>query len=94
MVDTEYLTRLIRVLKDNQVTHYKVAGLELSFDIKSPEPTSPSQPQDPTLQSLPDIPDLRADDAMNFDKILNWSGSNDQEEQPLPLTGEEHVSSP
>lgn len=38
-------------------------------------------------ESLP--PDLRADNLMNQDNILNWSSPDQsQEQQPMPLTGE------
>lgn len=87
MVDLEYLTKLIQLTKNEGLTHFKMAGLEFSLGVKTiTEPTPPPAKQ-MTEQDMP--PDLRADDTMSYDKILNWSGSSDPDEGQLPLTGED-----
>ncbi len=66
-----------------------MTDLELSFHVEQLE--SPSL-ADRTIEipidekSLP--VDLRTDNITDYDKILNWSGSPDQVEEPVPLTGD------
>lgn len=96
MVDIEYLTRLIALAKKENLTHLKMAGVEISFtpQIEASSPQPLAQDNKALLealkaqeQSLP--PDLRADDLMNHDKILHWSGSPPDGE--MPLTGDGNV---
>ncbi len=92
------LEQLLALLTKHNCLKYKHDGLEIEFHVPvSSTPTQDASPSSPSLVSaiqeasqiqeskLPE--DLRADDLMNFDKVLNWSGTPDQE-APLPLTGE------
>lgn len=88
MVDIEYLSRLIQLLKKEGVAQYKGNGVELSLHIP-PDPKSLDNLASALKKAEESVPpDLRADDTMNYSKILNWSGSPDEGEIPLPLTGE------
>lgn len=100
MVELEYFKQLLPLLVEFNVVSLKMAGLELSIgqskelSQQSPTPTDVSSQAQPTDQlinvdesTLP--PDLRTDNINNYDAVLNWSGSPDTEEMPMPLTGED-----
>lgn len=86
MIDLEYLSRLISLLKKEKVTHFKKDDLLLTFGEPGESPEALISTLKKQEESLP--PDLRADDLMNFDKVLNWSGSPDSSELEMPLTGD------
>lgn len=99
MVELEYLKQILPLLRDNQVTSLKMAGLEISLreskELKEEtglvhQPKAQVQPPDQLVNidesQLP--PDLRTDNINNFDAVLNWSGTQDPDQLPLPLTGE------
>jgi hypothetical protein len=89
--------KLLAHLAENNVQHFKCGDIEIAFYPKIQEPTKPTS--SPSLaDKLTEIakteasnmpPDLRADDTMNYDKILHWSGSPDPNVPDLPLTGED-----
>lgn len=91
------IAKLLSHLKRNNVSHFKAGDIEISFYQALQKVTSPreSKPLTEELlkiyekeqQAIP--PDLRADDTMNYDKILHWSGSGDPNDIQMPLTGEE-----
>jgi hypothetical protein len=103
VIDKAYLQDLLAILKIHGVSHIKMQGLELSFGLASSQlKESPSQltPDNSTEiiahalkkqeEAMP--PDLRADNLMDQDKILNWSSPDQKqfdEEPELPLTGEQ-----
>lgn len=90
MIDLTYLESLIQTLKKHKITSYKDQGLELVFHVEQmavPSTVTPDLAQASNIQDFP--PDLRADDSMNMDKLLNWSAPPSADEQELPLTGEE-----
>lgn len=70
-----------------------------SLDSKSSiDGSTPSDPAKDSTQLIADTikkqeeslpPDLRADNLMNQDNILNWSSPDQSQEQPMPLTGEQ-----
>ncbi len=93
------LDALLCLLVKHNVSHFKKAGLEISLrspahptgELKDPVSAPPLAEElnnqlKAEMEKIP--PDLRADDSMSYDKILNWSGSPDMGD-PLPLTGEE-----
>lgn len=96
MVKVDYLKRVLEVCASHSVQSIKIEGLEIHFAPKGAiesQDTSPAS-NEPIIEalkkqeeSLP--PDLRADDLMNHDKVLNWS-SPDAGDQ-LPLTGEQEL---
>jgi len=92
MVDISYLEKLLSTLKAGGVSSYEENGLKLYFNngfkLDVPHGTIPTQ--DHTIEvpineaELP--PDLRTDNINSMDTILNWSGSGDDGELPLPGT--------
>lgn len=100
MVDLDYLTRLVTVLKAHGVTAIKMADLELTLsrtEIPATVAQGPPLAIDlPTKDQLIDVPvdesqlpvDLRTDQISDYDKILNWSAPDAQGEA-LPGVGEE-----
>ncbi len=89
---------LLSHLKKYHVQSFKHGDCEITFFESVPKVTRVRESK-PLAEELLKIaaqeqenipPDLRADDTMNYDKILNWSGSPDPNEmpEPLPLTGE------
>jgi hypothetical protein len=92
MVDISYLERLLSTLKAGGVSSYEEQGLKLYFNngykIDVPRGTIPTQ--DHTIEvpineaELP--PDLRTDNINSMDTIMNWSGSGDDGELPIPGT--------
>lgn len=91
MVDLPYLTALIALTKANNIQKYKDGALELTFHVEQLEPQT-LKTSDAVGSPAPDqsfeMPDLKADEAMKYDDILNWSGSPDESKE-LPLTGEQ-----
>lgn len=95
MIDVAYLDTLLATLNKHGVSSFKNAGLELYIssppgtdNIQAPSPAN----QEPIIEALKKQeealpPDLRADDLMNADKVLNWSSPDHRDEQ-LPLAGE------
>lgn len=86
MVDLTYLKNLIHVLKDSNCSNFKIDGLELSFTNQpSPliQPISVVQEVPIKEEELP--PDLRADELMKEDAILNWSSPDSHEDLPLTM---------
>lgn len=97
MIDLDYLSKLISVLSTSNVKHIKMAGLELTLESLSPLILSgPGQPPNTTDQILEALklqedklpPDLRTDAITDYDKVLNWSGSPQEEDTQMPLTGD------
>lgn len=86
MVDLEYLSKLIVLLRSQSVSTYKEGGLEIGLLPSSNPSPPPAIVPNPQEQDLP--PDLRADSLFDQDKILNWS-SPDGNHESLPLTGDE-----
>lgn len=83
------IEQLLPLLKAHGVIHYKDSSREITLGIQ-PIAQDPSRP-DPLIEALKkheeSLPvDLRADDLMNQDKIMNWSSPDHQE--ALPLTEE------
>lgn len=104
MVDLEYLSQLLVLLREQGVSSFKSTGLSLKFHVElNPiddeeiwlKSSKPEEPKDEVkIQEVPINeealpPDLRTDNITDYDKILNWSGSPDLGDQPeLPLTGD------
>lgn len=93
MTDLTYLDNLLVLLKKHNCFRFKNAGLEVELGpisqvaVSAPQPAELSAQEQQIAESqLP--PDLRADDLMNYDKILNWSGSPDHDSMPMPLTND------
>lgn len=82
MIDLSYLKGLIELAKTQGLTHFKMQGLEFAIGQDPQELKKQIEEQESKLP-----PDLRADDLMNQDKLMFWSGSNDSQDK-LPLTGE------
>lgn len=84
------LKELLPLLKQYGVTYYRTNGSEVNIQFnneykildKTFEPST-----DPVIPS-----DLKTDDLMSYDSVLNWSGSGDSE--PMPLTGEDRLVAP
>ena len=88
---------LLSHLKRHNVQLFKSGDVEIHFHQSAPKVTR-SRESKPLAEELLKIakteqenipPDLRADDTMNYDKILHWSGSGDPNDIQMPLTGEE-----
>lgn len=100
MVDVEYLSRLLNLLKEKNVASYRAQGVEITFggvSILSP-PIASSAPE-PTIDTVGtaalegQLPvDLRSDNLNSFDKVLNWSASPDPNEPALPGTDEQPLA--
>lgn len=87
MVDIEYLTRLLSLLKSSGVSSFRMADLEIGLG-SIPAVTPTPVPSPPLATAVETAPEFHTDDIFNYDKILNWSGSPDPLESELPLTGE------
>lgn len=87
-MDVTLLPQILGVLKAAQVSKFK--GLDIEVEFLNPA----HDPAPPSIQEVPaDLPpDLKADDTMSYDKILNWSGSPDQDAAELPLAGDEALA--
>lgn len=86
-MDTNELSSLIKLLKENNVSEFSQNGLRLVFHVEPPKPIETKDHVIPDDESmLP--PDLRTDNITDYDKILNWSGSPDHQETEIPLTGD------
>lgn len=90
MTDLTYLKHVLTLLKEQGVVHIKMPGLEITLGSPSSKDVVQAQApaSDPLIdalkkqeESLP--PDLRADDLMSADKVLNWSSPDGQESLPL-----------
>ena len=76
------------MLKASGVRSFKNAGLEVEFHMEQPAVVKPvEEPLAPRLADT-QAPDLKADDTMDYDKVLFWSGSPGPSEEELPLTGQ------
>lgn len=89
MIDLDYLSKLLPILRSQGITTFTDNGFHLT--IGYPVQNTVSIPtQDHTLElpineaELP--PDLRTDNINSMDTILNWSGSGDDGELPIPGT--------
>lgn len=92
MTDLTYLKSVLPLLKEQGVVHIKMPGLEITLGLPSPNDVVQAQAQAPASDPLIDAlkkqeeslpPDLRADDLMSADKVLNWSSPDGQESLPL-----------
>lgn len=94
---------LLSHLKRNNVQIFKIKDIEIQFfesqklierkeAIKRQESAETAKNLAETIkqQELNMPPDLRADDLMNADKIMNWSAAPESGE-PVPLTGEDMI---
>jgi len=97
------LTSLIPMLKSHGVTSFEGYGIKITLG-HTPQTFShsvsafppPSQPKaESTEQGQAGLPtDLKADDMMNYDKVLNWSSPYaDEDTSPLPLANDVPVDS-
>ena len=98
MIDVDYLDRILKTCKSNQVHSLKTGGLEIVFGAYPDKQSQASGPALDLVDSTQNIADalkkqeeslpidLRADDLMNADKILNWSSPDAQHD--IPLTGD------
>lgn len=91
-MDISFLEKLIPLLKANDVAYFKDAGIHVRFN-SNPVQKVDSKPELPPVQSQ-SLPEFMADDAMNFDKIRDWSASPDHDTSQLPLTGEDLLDDP
>lgn len=91
------LTALLPLLRSHGVKFYADGKLEIEFEYAGIQPhtgvQAPAvQPQmvlSPTVGAEASIPpDLRADDSMSYDKILNWSATPEDDKQPVAMTGD------
>lgn len=97
MIDIDYLSKLLPLLKAHGISSYNDSGLCIRFQkfhveqaFITPEPTKDQLINVPVDEStLP--PDLRADVLMDQDKILNWSAPNQEVQEELPLTGDSPI---
>ncbi len=80
VISLDYLAKLFPIMREHGCSHLKMEGLELSIGMLE---TSPKVAQVPPLASMPHTPDLRADDLMSYDTVLNWSGSPSDDQMPL-----------
>jgi hypothetical protein len=89
MLDTEYLGRLLKILKEQGVSRFKTADVELSFvhaTQKIIEQATPPPVFEKTDEGQLPV-DLRSDAISDFDKVLNWSASPDPNDiKPTPGT--------
>ena len=89
MIDIAYVEKLLPTLKAFGVIYFKTPEFELTLaELPTSEVQAPGPALDPLIQaltkqeeSLP--PDLRADDIMNADKVLNWSSPDVGDDMPL-----------
>ena len=85
------LEETLQLLKKYGVQHFEDAAIKVTFHVEQ------SQPEESSVDRTVDIPideaslppDLRTDNITDYDKVLNWSGSPDQDDgSQLPLTGD------
>lgn len=90
-MDIKAILEIIPELKKHGIKSFKAGGVAIEFHVEPPKPLSTEDHEVPVDETqLP--PDLRADDTMNYDKVLNWSGSPDpNDEGEMPLTGESEI---
>lgn len=86
------LKALLRILRENHVTQFKDAKFEITLSESAHITRAAKNTNKNIIETLKKEeerlpPDLRADDLMNYDRVLNWSGSGDQGD--MPLTGDE-----
>jgi hypothetical protein len=88
------LKEILEVCASHSVASIKMPELEVSFvPLGSREAQAPVPASDPLEglrkqeESIP--PDLRADDLMNADKVLNWSSPDG--DPGIPLAGEQEL---
>lgn len=101
MVDLDYLRQLLPILKLHNVRSFGWGDNgHISFDNLGEPETIPRGNIEPKIDNLDhhiDIqvdesklpPDLRTDAITDYDKILNWSGSPDEVEIPIPLVNDQ-----
>ena len=79
---------LLPLLAAHNVSSFRCDGLEINFrETKAQEPNKFVQVPD-AISNMP--PDLKANDDMSFDRILNWSTGGESE--GLPLTGDKPLN--
>lgn len=84
------LKELIPLLQSAQVRSFKWGSIEIEFSNHIKELDKPSPGPVKETKAEPFVqPDLKADDMMDYDKVLHWSGSGP--DGTLPLTGEEDI---
>ncbi len=84
----EELDLLLTLLSKHNITRFKNAGLEIEFGPQTSNP--PVQAQHPAKDTLleAELPiDLRADELMKADAILNWSSPDAHEDLALTMAG-------
>lgn len=87
------LAELLSTLNKARVRSFEGEGIKLelfgSSEIIDVQPEKPSTVSNPLTTPVAP-PDLKADDLMSFDKILNWSapGSDEGEGESMPMTGD------
>lgn len=89
-MDLKELESTLTLLTKYNVKRYLAGGVEIELNPQE-HPTSP-RPLDTKDHFVPAPedhlpPDLKADDLFNYDKVLNWSGTPDNEAE-MPLTGD------
>lgn len=92
MTDLKHLEQLLLILRESNVSIYKDGSLSLQFHAEQKiHPVVKSEDKDQLIDMPIDeaqLPvDLRTDNITDYDKVLMWSGSPDQESD-LPLTGD------
>lgn len=89
----EELLKLLPELTKSKVQRFKWDGLEIVFHAeqsKEAESNSTEQIVDVLKRQEEQLPvDLRTDNINSYDAVLNWSGSPDQTQEELPLTGDQ-----
>lgn len=104
MIDSEYLSKVLPVLKANGVRRIETQGLKVEFYVEpydkdvSPRADNLKSEINSSVDAIAETirkqeeslpPDLRADNLMNVDNIMNWSSPDQPHDQPeMPLTGE------
>lgn len=81
MVDIEYLKELLPVLKAHKLKVYQDNGLVLEFHEEHQSMEAVAEDLKKVESQMP--VDLRADNLMDHDKILNWSTAGEADEMPL-----------
>lgn len=89
MTKLENLEKTLELLRKYGCSRYKSAGVEIELGPQLPVLSTPHPAQD-EIQEIKIAeeeypPDLRADDLMREDQVLNWS-SPDAGDGELPLT--------
>lgn len=86
MVEINYLKELLPILKANGVLSFTDGCFSITIDqsIKTADYTIPLPVDESKLP-----PDIRTDSIHDYDKIMNWSGSPEEESLPLPGVNDE-----